>query len=105
VRESDFVGRQGGEEFVLLLPVTGLDQAALVAEKVRAAIAHITIPGVERTITASLGVAELPAHAGDADGLMRAADRALYTAKGNGRNRVELAVLRAGAGSVTAQTP
>jgi diguanylate cyclase (GGDEF)-like protein len=89
-RESDFVGRAGGEEFLILLPDTGLQAARLVAENVRAAVAAITVASVPRPITASIGVAVLPDHAGDATSLLRHADRALYTAKKNGRNRTEI---------------
>jgi diguanylate cyclase (GGDEF)-like protein len=92
LRESDFVGRYGGEEFVALLPSTGVDEGLLVAEKLRTAIAALEVPGVERTITVSLGVAVLPNHAGDAATLIRCADRALYQAKRAGRDRVERAM-------------
>jgi diguanylate cyclase (GGDEF)-like protein len=90
VRDSDFVGRYGGEEFLLLLPDTDREQAAIVADKVRAAVANLGLSDINQPVTASLGVAALPDDAGDADTLIRAADRALYAAKGNGRNRVEL---------------
>lgn len=89
LRTSDFVGRYGGEEFVILLPDTGQEEADLVAEKVRAAVATITVSGVTRPITASIGLAILPDDANDSVTLLRNADRALYTAKSNGRNRVE----------------
>lgn len=88
VRESDFVGRYGGEEFLILLPATDDDGALEVAQRIRAAIASIRIVGIERPITASLGVAVLPADGKDADALFRAADRALYAAKKAGRDRV-----------------
>jgi diguanylate cyclase (GGDEF)-like protein len=91
LRESDFVARYGGEEFVVLLPSTGREDAQLVAEKIRAAIAQIRVAGVERAITISIGIAGLPDDAGDAATLLRMADRALYTAKAAGRNRVEVA--------------
>ena len=91
LRESDFVARFGGEEFLVLLPDTGVEQALLVAEKIRAEIATIAVAGVNREITASLGVATLPGDAGDATTLLRYADRALYAAKAAGRNRVEAA--------------
>ena len=90
LRESDFVGRYGGEEFLILLPDTGKQEARLVAEKVRAAVAGIVMSHLDVKVTASLGVATLPDDCGDADTLIRAADRALYAAKGRGRNRVEL---------------
>jgi diguanylate cyclase (GGDEF)-like protein len=89
LRASDFVGRYGGEEFVILLPDTGQQEAELVAEKIRAAVATITVSGVTRAITASIGLAVLPNDATDSVTLLRNADRALYTAKSNGRNRVE----------------
>jgi diguanylate cyclase (GGDEF)-like protein len=92
VRASDFVGRNGGEEFIILLPNTDTQHATAVAEKILAAVAAITVPGVERDITASLGIATIPDHAGDGDGLVRSADRALYAAKTNGRNRAEIAI-------------
>jgi diguanylate cyclase (GGDEF)-like protein len=91
VRTSDFASRYGGEEFLVILPATGRDEAAVVAEKVRAAIARISVPGVEREISASIGVAVRPDHGLDSATLVRDADRALYTAKKNGRNRVVLA--------------
>jgi diguanylate cyclase (GGDEF)-like protein len=91
VRASDFVGRNGGEEFIILLPNTDTQHAAAVAEKIRVAVAALTVPGVERDITASLGIATIPDHAGDGDQLVRSADRALYAAKTNGRNRAEIA--------------
>ena len=88
IRASDYAGRYGGEEFLLLLPDTGSDDAAHVAEKVRLAIAAISIPALQGPLTASFGVAALPADSGDASGLLRQADRALYQAKAEGRNRV-----------------
>jgi GGDEF domain-containing protein len=91
VRESDFVGRYGGEEFLILYPDTGREAARTAAEAIRHAIATTSVQGVERPITASLGVAVLPEDAVDAATLLRNADRALYAAKTNGRNRVELA--------------
>jgi diguanylate cyclase (GGDEF)-like protein len=94
VRASDFVGRYGGEEFLALLPDTGREGALHVAQKLRSAIAQIDVPGVSRKVTASFGVAVLPFDALEPEQLLRAADRALYSAKGNGRNRVEVAVPR-----------
>jgi diguanylate cyclase (GGDEF)-like protein len=91
VRDSDFVGRYGGEEFLLLLPSTDKQAALKVAETVRKAIATIHLPNLNQ-ITASIGVAVLPDDAGDAATLIRSADRALYSAKRNGRDRVEVVV-------------
>jgi diguanylate cyclase (GGDEF)-like protein len=90
VRDSDFVGRYGGEEFVALLPDSDLEGAAVLAEKLRAAIETLEIPGLDRGISASFGIAILPLHAVTGDQLLRAADRALYAAKNAGRNRVEV---------------
>jgi diguanylate cyclase (GGDEF)-like protein len=91
VRTSDFVGRNGGEEFIMLLPDTNTEAALVVAEKIQATIAKISVSGVDQAITASLGIATIPQHAGDGDQLVRSADRALYLAKTNGRNRIETA--------------
>jgi diguanylate cyclase (GGDEF)-like protein len=90
VRQSDFVGRYGGEEFVALLPDTDLDGALVLAEKLRSAIEMLEIPGLDGRTTASFGVALLPMHAVTGEQLLRAADRALYAAKNAGRNRVEI---------------
>src|ERR1700744_1754119 len=92
VRASDFVGRNGGEEFIILLPNTDTQHATAVADQILGAVAAITLPGVERDITASLGIATIPDHAADGDQLVRSADRALYVAKTNGRNRAEIAI-------------
>jgi diguanylate cyclase (GGDEF)-like protein len=89
VRSSDFAGRHGGEEFILLLPDTTTESAVITAEKLRRAIASIDVPGVPRAITASFGIAAMPADGAESSTLLRTADRALYLAKANGRNRVE----------------
>jgi len=91
LRDSDFAGRHGGEEFAVLLPNTDIGGAVLTAEKIRAAIADITLPGVDLTITASAGIAAYPDHATSTERLERLADSALYLAKRSGRNRVEVA--------------
>jgi diguanylate cyclase (GGDEF)-like protein len=93
-RESDFVGRYGGEEFVALLPDTDVDGAASLAEKLRIVIEALEIPDLDRRLSASFGVAVLPGNAATGEQLLRAADRALYAAKNAGRNRVE--VVRSG---------
>lgn len=89
LRASDFVGRLGGEEFAAVLPATDRTGGIEAAEKLRAAIATIAVPGVDRAITASFGVAVMPDDAGEPELLLREADRALYSAKNAGRNRVE----------------
>jgi len=97
LRTSDFVGRNGGEEFVALLPETGADGALEAAEKLRAAIARVTLPGIDRAITASVGAAVYPHTAADPESLLRLADRALYAAKAAGRNRAAVADAPVGA--------
>jgi len=91
LRDSDFVGRYGGEEFLILLPDTDRAGALQVAEAVRTAVAELRVTGVDRSVTASIGVAILPDHAGEPTTLFRMADRALYAAKNRGRDRVETA--------------
>jgi len=91
LRSEDFAGRNGGEEFAVLLPGTETGAALGIAERVRAAIAEIQLPGTDVEVTASIGVAGFPEHAGTPDRLERLADAALYLAKRQGRNRVELA--------------
>ena len=93
-RTSDFAGRYGGEEFVLLLPNTDREGGVVLAEKLRHGIAQIVLPELERAITASFGVATLPDDGLDAATILRAADRALYQAKAEGRDRVVAAAQR-----------
>ena len=91
LRPEDFAGRSGGEEFAVLLPGTEASQALGIAERVRAAIGEIHLPGTDVEVTTSIGVAGFPEHASTPDRLERLADAALYVAKRQGRNRVELA--------------
>lgn len=88
-RQVDFAARVGGEEFAILLPETALFEALQFGEKLRASIACSPIDGHE--VTVSIGIANFP-HSivpGTTE-LFRAADQALYRAKINGRNRVEI---------------
>ena len=85
VRESDAVGRLGGEEFVLVLPGVGAAAAREAAERARAAVSEVKIGG--RTLACSAGVASHPADASDAADLLACADAALYAAKDAGRGR------------------
>ena len=91
LRARDFAGRNGGEEFAVLLPDTEIEAALEIAERVRAAIAEISLPGTDVSVTASIGVSGFPGQASTLDRLERLADAALYLAKRQGRNRVELA--------------
>jgi diguanylate cyclase (GGDEF)-like protein len=93
VRGSDFAGRNGGEEFCVVLPDTDVDGAREAAEKIRALIADISLPGVDLSITASIGIATYPEHAVSVERLERLADAALYLAKRSGRDRAEVARL------------
>ena len=92
VREVDVVARYGGEEFLLVLPSTHLAGALTVADRVWRAIGEqpFTITeGKDEKITVSLGVALYPSRGiTTRDALLKAADRALYKAKEDGRNRI-----------------
>ena len=95
IRASDVLVRYGGEEFLVLLPDTATEGAALVAERMRAAVEALPLGsiGLPRgvAIRTSIGVASLPESAIDEETLLRAADGALFRAKGEGRNRVVVA--------------
>ena len=88
IRGNDFAARDGGEEFMVLLPGDDTNGARLVAEKLRSTIEALRIPDLEQGITASFGVASYPDDASSREELIRMADRALYRAKRAGRNRV-----------------
>ena len=89
VRRSDFVGRYGGDEFIILLPETARDGAIETAERIRKSIAssRFDIRNGELRTTVSLGVASYPDDGGDLEVILEKADRALYRAKKNGRNQ------------------
>ena len=91
VRDRDFAGRNGGDEFAVLLPDTDIAAALEIAERVRVTIAEVSLPGTDVPVTVSVGVAGYPDHASALERLERLADAALYVAKRQGRNRVELA--------------
>jgi diguanylate cyclase (GGDEF)-like protein len=91
-RDIDEPARYGGEELAVILPQTDLGGAELLAERMRSAIEGLRIKradgGEPLRVTASFGVASLPACAPDKDGLIAEADAALYRAKRAGKNRV-----------------
>jgi len=93
VRKTDFIARYGGEEFVCILPNTNIDNAAVIAEKLRLSIMALQIPhafsSAENIITISLGVAAIiPDGNSSCSALIEAADEALYRSKKSGRNKV-----------------
>jgi len=89
LRLSDLLARFGGEEFVLLLPETTLQEALAVAERIRRKVA-LPQDGLPE-VTVSIGVTTNRADEDDVDALLACADRALYRAKEQGRNRIETA--------------
>ena len=91
VRAGDVACRLGGEELLLLLPETPLDRGMARADEIRQAIEQLTLTLENKTlrkITVSIGVASAPEHGTRVEDLLWAADKALYRAKSNGRNRV-----------------
>jgi diguanylate cyclase (GGDEF)-like protein len=95
VRPGDVAARYGGDEFVVVLPDTDAEHAYAIAESIRKAIeACEWLEGEDvdlSRVTASVGVAAFPLHAGDAESLFRKADAAMYAAKRAGKNRVTVA--------------
>ena len=85
-RDTDLVGRYGGEEFCVVLPNLSLDKAAEIAERIRQAVEKNSSSGVKVTI--SMGVSSIELNSNKPDELIDQADKALYTAKKSGRNRV-----------------
>lgn len=91
LRNTDLLARWGGEEFVILIPGSDGEKAYQAAEKLRKAIAQVKFDEIG-TVTCSFGVAQY-VHGEAAETLISRADEALYRAKLNGRNQVELALL------------
>jgi diguanylate cyclase (GGDEF)-like protein/PAS domain S-box-containing protein len=93
LRQSDFLGRIGGEEFAVILPETNLASATEVAERLRHHMTERAMIAERAAIpcTVSVGVAQMNAQDGTIDALLHRADEALYRAKSGGRNRVEIA--------------
>lgn len=92
LRNIDSIGRYGGEEFVALLPETTMDEARIVADRICKGVAEASSEGLP-AYTVSIGVAVASQGDEAAETLLYQADKALYLAKANGRNRVEPAEL------------
>jgi diguanylate cyclase (GGDEF)-like protein/PAS domain S-box-containing protein len=90
IRESDIFGRLGGEEFALMLPETPIEQARKLAERIRIAteVLRIPIDDEEMSMTVSIGFAKVGTDENALSTALRKADRALYKAKEEGRNKV-----------------
>jgi diguanylate cyclase (GGDEF)-like protein len=97
IRQSDYLGRYGGEEFVVLLPQTPLAIAQMVAEKIRRQLAstNFRFENTELQITVSSGVGQYEPEKESAEKFMARVDAAMYKAKKAGRDRVESAPIPA----------
>jgi diguanylate cyclase (GGDEF)-like protein len=93
VRQSNIVARYGGDEFIVLMPETGAEQASILSERLRLWIATDAMMN-ERGVTASFGVAESPLHGSTTQEVVRMADVAMYQSKRAGGNRVSVAEMR-----------
>jgi diguanylate cyclase (GGDEF)-like protein len=91
-RTTDVPGRYGGEEFCIILPETPAQGACVVADRLRAEVEQFSIGYMGQSLrsTISIGIAAYPLHADSMEELIRKADRALYRAKEEGRNRVSV---------------
>ena len=96
LRASDVTARYGGEEFAVLLPDTSLEGAVIIAERLRQQIMALTglpelapLSGRDNPLSCSIGIASFPTDATAPMGLVKAADRAMYVAKHNGKNCVK----------------
>lgn len=81
VRNSDVVGRYGGEEFIIILHNTNTDTAMEISDKIRKCVESIEFPGINRPITVSIGISQFPIHSRFKNDLIYKADQALYYAK------------------------
>ncbi len=94
LRETDVVGRYGGDEFVVVLPETPLNGALVIAERIRKKVEDYEFVAQDLNIhlTISLGVANCPKHTLTAEGLIKKADAAMYRAKELSKNSIKVAV-------------
>jgi diguanylate cyclase (GGDEF)-like protein len=94
LRETDVVGRYGGDEFVIVLPETPLNGALVIAERIRKEIEDYVFVAQDLSIhlTISLGVANCPKHTLAAEGLIKKADAAMYRAKELSKNTIKVAL-------------
>ncbi|BCB95352.1 hypothetical protein JZK55_02740 [Dissulfurispira thermophila] len=92
LRDTDIVGRYGGEEFIALLPETCKEESITIAERIRTEIENYKFPRTETQpdgkITLSIGVSSYPEDGDSAEKIIQSADDALYAAKNTGRNKV-----------------
>lgn len=90
LRPQDVIGRFGGEEFIVALPETHLKDAQMVAERLRSKVSELTVLEAmpDHRLTVTIGIAGVRDEKADLDDLIQRADRALYTGKHGGRNRV-----------------
>ncbi len=93
IRKSDFIGRWGGEEFVMVLPRTAIDQAAFIARRISKCISEQRVEVGEHTLsfTVSMGVAAMTENTTSAEQMINAADKALYQGKKQGKSCVVIA--------------
>ena len=89
IRNSDICARWGGEEFLILAPNSDLTSAIKLANNLKELIENFNFE-MSSSVTVSIGVSSIDTHL-EQDGLLKLVDNALYKAKENGRNRVEIA--------------
>jgi len=108
IRTVDIATRYGGEEFAIILPRTDVPQAQVLANRIRMMLAQqaFLADGVRVELTVSMGIAQVPdPRIATVDGLVAAADEALYQAKAHGRNRIEAHVVGHAEAAATLDAP